>query len=43
MPGTPRSSEGEAADDVWLVCDFVNTLFRVEEERGVAPAGKDVK
>lgn len=43
MPGTPRSSEGEAADDVWLVCDFVNTLFRVEEERGVTPAEKDVK
>lgn len=43
MLGTQRSSEWEAADNVWLVCNFVNPLFRVEEERGVTPMEMEVK
>lgn len=43
MPGTQRSSEGEAADNVWIVCNFVNALFKVEEEREVTPVEKEVK
>lgn len=27
---------------MWLVCDFVNTLCRVEEERGVTPVEMEV-
>lgn len=42
MPGTQRSSESEAADNMWPVCNFVNTLFRVEE-RGVTPMEMEVK
>lgn len=43
MPGTQRSFEGEAADNVWIVCNFVKALFKVEEEREVTPVEKEVK